>query len=55
MKVKKQKVGRPSIKDKRVVYAFTIETSKKRAVLNKTKKKDLDNSFRLIIDKIILQ
>ena len=54
MKEKKTKLGRPPIKDKKVGYTFTIEESKKKAVLKISSKKDLDDSFRNKINQIII-
>lgn len=42
----KNKVGRPKTKDKKVVWAFTIEKSKKDAALKVGEKKFFDDYFR---------
>jgi len=46
MKAKKQKVGRPKTKDKKVAYAFTVLESVKETALRKGVKKDIDDDFR---------
>lgn len=46
MKVKKQKVGRPKKKDKKVAYAFTVLESIKDAALKMRDKEDYDKEFR---------
>ena len=46
MKAKKQKVGRPKKKDKKVAYAFTVLESVRQAALKMEAKEDLDKEFR---------
>lgn len=46
MKAKKQKAGRPVVKDKKVPYAFTVLESHKKAAIKKVGKNFIDDGFR---------
>lgn len=53
MKAKKNPVGAPKKKDKKVIYAFTVIESKKKKALKKHKKKAIDESLRETINAFI--
>ena len=53
MKSKKNRVGRPTKKDKVQVWAFTITGSAKKQALQLLPKKNYDEKFREVIKEIV--
>lgn len=46
MKAKKAKIGRPIVKDKKIIYSFTIVASAKKSALKNIQKEELDKLLR---------